>query len=201
MNMFMLLTLSMMALMSFAAFAFAEESEKLKKATFAGGCFWCMEKPFDEIEGVISTTSGYTGGHTENPSYEQVSAGVTGHAESIQVVYDPDQVSYEELLDVFWHNIDPVAVDKQFCDTGKQYRSAIFYHNEAQKTLAEASKQELIDSGKFDHIATEITEASTFYPAEEYHQNYYKKNPIRYKTYRYLCGRDARLKEVWGNDK
>jgi peptide-methionine (S)-S-oxide reductase len=172
---------------------------KLKIATFAGGCFWCMEPPFDKVEGVTATTSGYTGGHTVNPTYEQVSSGFTGHAESIQIAYDPAKVSYEKLLDVYWHNIDPLARNRQFCDAGEQYRSAIFYHDEEQKRLAEASKQALEKSGRFKQpIATQIVPAGPFYPAEEYHQDYYKKNPIRYKFYRYNCGRDQRLEELWG---
>ena len=168
-------------------------------AIFAGGCFWCMEHPFDELPGVISTTSGYTGGQTENPTYEQVSAGGTGHVEAELVRYDPDKISYGKLLDVFWHNIDPMAIDRQFCDVGTQYRSAIFTGNEQQRKLAEASKQKLQASGRFKQpIATEIVDASTFYPAEEYHQDYYKKNPVQYKFYRFNCGRDQRLREVWG---
>ncbi len=173
--------------------------EKIKNATFAGGCFWCMEPPFDKVDGVISTISGYTGGRTENPTYEEVSSGTTGHAESLQVTYDSTRVSYEKLLEVFWHNIDPLVRDRQFCDVGEQYRSAIYYHDEDQKRLAEASKKELEKSGRFkEPIATQIVAATTFYPAEEYHQDYYKKNPIRYKFYRYNCGRDQRLKELWG---
>ncbi len=167
------------------------------KATFAGGCFWCMEPPFDELDGVISTTSGYTGGTLANPTYEQVSSGRTGHAEAVEMVYDPSKVSYEKLLEVFWRNIDPTTPDRQFCDVGSQYRSAIFYHDEEQKRLAEASKAEVAKRlGK--PVVTEIVAASTFYPAEEYHQDYYEKNPIRYKFYRYNCGRDRRLEELWG---
>ena len=171
-----------------------------KIATFAGGCFWCMEPPFDKVEGVLSTTSGYTGGHKVKPTYEEVSSGTTGHAESLQVVYDPSKVSYEKLLEVFWHNIDPEAKDRQFCDVGQQYRSAIFYHDEDQKQKALASKKELEASGRLKSpIATQIVPATTFYPAEEYHQDYYLKNPIRYKFYRFNCGRDQRLKEIWGS--
>ncbi|HEV8582971.1 MAG TPA: peptide-methionine (S)-S-oxide reductase MsrA [Thermoanaerobaculia bacterium] len=166
-------------------------------ATFAGGCFWCMEHPFDQLPGVISVTSGYTGGHKKNPSYEEVSSGGTGHAESVDVVYDPSKIAYEKLLDVYWHNIDPLAKDRQFCDVGTQYRSAIFYHDETQKRLAEASKAEVQKRFK-QPIATEIVQASPFYPAEEYHQDYYKKNPIRYNFYRTGCGRDRRLEELWG---
>ncbi|MBJ6726470.1 peptide-methionine (S)-S-oxide reductase MsrA [Geomesophilobacter sediminis] len=170
-----------------------------EKATFAGGCFWCMEHPFDELPGVVSVTSGYTGGTRKNPTYEEVSAGGTGHAESVQVVYDPSRISYQKLLDVYWHNIDPTVKDRQFCDVGHQYRSAIFYHNEEQRRLAEQSKRALEQHKPFaGPIQTEIVPASTFYPAEEYHQHYYKKNPIRYKFYRTNCGRDRRLKELWG---
>lgn len=172
----------------------------MAKATFAGGCFWCMEPPYDELDGVISTISGYIGGTKKNPTYEQVSAGSTGHAEAIQITYDPKKISYEKLLEVFWRNIDPLTSDAQFCDSGSQYRSAIFYHDETQKTLAEASKKSLQDRFK-QPIVTEIVRASEFYPAEDYHQDYYKKNPIRYKVYRYGCGRDQRLQELWGAKK
>ncbi len=174
-------------------------NEATKIATFAGGCFWCMEPPFDRLDGVISTVSGYTGGRTVDPTYEEVSSGTTGHAESLQVTYDPSKLGYEKLLDVFWHNIDPLARDRQFCDIGEQYRSAIFYHDDDQKKLAEASKRALEQPGQFQQpIATQIVAAGPFYPAEEYHQDYYRKNPIRYKLYRYNCGRDQRLKELWG---
>ena len=172
--------------------------EKLALATFAGGCFWCMEAPFDAIDGVISTTSGYTGGEVVNPSYEQVSAGGTGHAESVQVLFDPAKVSYQQLLQVFWHNVDPTVSYGQFCDYGNQYRTAIFYHDEEQRRLAEASKKELLDSGKLERIYTEIVAAGPFYPAEEYHQDFYRKNPDRYHSYRLGCGRDKRLRELWG---
>jgi len=169
------------------------------KATFAGGCFWCMEPPYDKLDGVISTTSGYTGGKKTNPTYAEVSAGGTGHAEAVQVVYDPKKVSYEKLLDVFWHNVDPTQNDGQFCDHGNQYRTAIFVHDDAQKAAAEASKAALAKSKPFKgDLVTEIVPASTFYPAEDYHQDYYMKNPVRYKFYRNGCGRDARLKELWG---
>ncbi len=168
-------------------------------ATFAGGCFWCMESPFDKLQGVISTTSGYTGGHTKNPTYKQTSSGSTGHTEAVQIVYDPEQVNYEKLLDVFWHNIDPTTPNQQFCDRGNQYRSEIFYHDDEQKRLAEASKSALEKNKLFKApIVTQITQASTFYAAEDYHQDYYKKNPLRYQYYRYGCGRDARLEELWG---
>ena len=174
-------------------------SGKTETAIFAGGCFWCMEPPFDELDGVISTTSGYTGGTRNNPTYEQVSSGATGHTEAVKVVYDPAKVDYEKLLDVFWHNIDPVSIDGQFCDRGNQYRSGIFFSNDSQKQLAEASKKKWQESGKFSQpITTEITAASTYYPAEGYHQDYYVKNPARYKFYRYNCGRDNRLETLWG---
>ncbi len=173
------------------------EAANLAKATFAGGCFWCMEKPFDELPGVVSTTSGYTGGQTVKPSYRQVSSGKTGHAESVQVVYDPAQVNYEKLLDVFWRNVDPLDAGGQFCDRGTQYRTNIFVHDEQQQTLAKQSKAALEKSG-VQPIATEIVSAGEFYPAEDYHQNYYKTNPLKYRFYRFSCGRDQRLTEVWG---
>ncbi len=169
-------------------------------ATFAGGCFWCMEPPFDAEPGVVETIVGYTGGRVENPTYEHVSAGETGHAECIQIVYDPAIVRYERLLEIFWRNIDPLDPDGQFCDRGSQYRAAIFYHNEEQKKLAEASKKQVEESHRLTgQVVTEISTALAFYPAEDYHQDYYKKNPLRYKLYRYGCGRDKRLAEVWKN--
>ncbi len=172
---------------------------KTAKATFAGGCFWCMEAPYDKLPGVISTTSGYIGGTVKNPTYEQVSSGRTGHTEAVQVVYDPTKVTYEKLLQVFWVNIDPTVKNAQFCDHGTQYRSGIFYHDEDQRKLAQASKAALDKSKPFkEPIVTEITQASEFYAAEDYHQNYYQVNPVRYKLYRNGCGRDARLKELWG---
>jgi len=175
------------------------QAKNLAKATFAGGCFWCMEAPFDELAGVISTTSGYSGGQQLNPTYEEVSSGGTGHAEAVQIVYDSTQITYAQLLEVFWHNIDPLAANRQFCDAGSQYRSAIFYHNEEQRRLAEASKQKLEQPKRFDRpIVTEIVPAAMFYRAEEYHQDFYKKNPFRYKSYRAACGRDRRLRELWG---
>ena len=177
----------------------AEVPQGYAVATFAGGCFWCMEPPYDELEGVVSTTSGYIGGHKANPTYREVSDGITGHAEAVRVVYDPSRIDYERLLEVFWKNIDPLTLDAQFCDVGTQYRTAIFYHDEAQRRAAEKSKQALEDSGRFESpIVTEITAAKTFYPAEEYHQDYYLKNPLRYKFYRFSCGRDDRLEELWG---
>jgi peptide-methionine (S)-S-oxide reductase len=179
----------------------ARTATQYAEAIFAGGCFWCMEPPFDKIDGVISTTSGYTGGKKRNPTYEEVSSGSTGHAESIRVIYDPAKVSYQKLLEVFWHNIDPLARNRQFCDIGNQYRSAIFYHNEEQHRLAEALKAELEASGRFkEPIVTQIVPAGEFWPAEEYHQDYYKKNPVRYHYYRWRCGRDERLEELWGKD-
>ena len=175
-------------------------AEVLAQATFAGGCFWCMEKPFDQLEGVISTTSGYTGGDIPDPSYQRVSSGTTGHAEAVQVTYDPAKVSYEQLLAVFWRNIDPVDAEGQFCDRGTQYRTSIFYHTEAQRRLAEASKQALQASGQLQEpIETDIVVAPAFYPAEDYHQDYYLKSPLQYKFYRLACGRDRRLAELWGN--
>jgi len=168
-------------------------------ATFGGGCFWCLEACFELLPGVKSVTSGYAGGQTENPTYQQVCSETTGHAEVVQVVYDPAKVTYEKLLDVFWHNIDPTVKDRQFCDIGSQYRSGIFAHDAEQRRLAEASKAGLERTKPFQGaIVTEITNAGTFYPAEEYHQDYYKKNPIRYQYYRTACGRDARIKQLWG---
>ncbi|NIS63040.1 MAG: peptide-methionine (S)-S-oxide reductase MsrA [Proteobacteria bacterium] len=178
-----------------------EPGGKLEKATFAGGCFWCMEPPFDKLDGVISTTVGYAGGKEKNPTYKEVSSGGTGHAESVEIVYDPSRITYVRLLDVFWRNIDPTQVDGQFVDTGRQYRTAIFYHTEEQRRLAAASKRQLEDSGRFEKkIVTEIVPAGEFYRAEGYHQDYYKKNPLRYKFYRYGSGRDQFLKKVWGED-
>ncbi len=170
------------------------------KAIFAGGCFWCMEPPFDKLPGVISTTSGYVGGQKKNPTYEEVSAGTTGHTEAVQVVYDPSKVSYQKLLEVFWRNIDPTAKNRQFCDVGTQYRSGIFYLDQEQKRLAEESRAALQKSKPFkDPIVTEITPAAEFWPAEEYHQDYYLKNRLRYAYYRAGCGRDARLQQLWGS--
>jgi peptide-methionine (S)-S-oxide reductase len=169
-------------------------------AVFAGGCFWCMEAPFDKLPGVLSVTSGYSGGQVKNPTYEQVSAGGTGHAEAVQVVFDPSKISYTRLLDVFWRNIDPTVTDRQFCDAGSQYRSAIFYHGEEQRRAALLSKAALEKTKPFKGaVVTEIITAGEFYPAEEYHQHYYKKNPLRYRYYRNGCGRDRRLKELWGS--
>ncbi|MBD1874246.1 peptide-methionine (S)-S-oxide reductase MsrA [Nodosilinea sp. FACHB-131] len=178
----------------------AVEDPNLATATFAGGCFWCMEGPFDQLEGVISTTSGYTGGTKVNPTYSEVSAGSTGHVEAVQIVYDPTKVSYETLLQVFWGNVDPVDSRGQFCDKGSQYQAKIFAHDSEQQALAEQSKQVLSAGSKFRKtpIVTSIEPAQTFYPAEDYHQDYYLKHPLRYKYYRTACGRDQRLAEVWG---
>jgi len=168
-------------------------------AVFAGGCFWCMEPPFDRLKGVLSTTSGYTDGHVENPTYKQVCSGTTGHTEAVRVTYDPDIITYEKLLDTFWRNIDPTDATGQFCDKGTQYRTAIFYRNDVQKQLAQQSKTTLEQSGRFNTpLATRLARASVFYPAEKYHQDYYLKNPSHYKTYRYHCGRDRRLEALWG---
>ncbi|MGQ0793967.1 MAG: peptide-methionine (S)-S-oxide reductase MsrA [Deltaproteobacteria bacterium] len=173
----------------------------MEKATFAGGCFWCMQPPFDGIEGVLSTAVGYIGGPKPSPTYEEVCSGRTGHAEAIEVVFDPEKVSYETLLDVFWKNIDPTTLNAQFFDAGTQYRTAIFYHSEEQKRLAEASKEALDKSGKFKNpIVTEISAAGEFYKAEEYHQRYYQKSPVRYKSYSYGSGRASYLERTWGKE-
>ena len=169
------------------------------KATFAGGCFWCVEEAFEKVPGVISAVSGYTDGHIDNPSYKQVTSGRTGHTEAVEVIFDPAQVTYEQLLDVFWRNVDPTVVDRQFCDVGNQYRTGIFVHDDEQKRLAEASRKALEESKPFaGPIVTPIAVASTFYPAEDYHQDYYKHNPLRYKFYKWNCGRAQRLEELWG---
>lgn len=171
----------------------------LEKATFAGGCFWCMQPFFDRLKGVKQTLVGYTGGHSENPTYEEVSSGTTGHAEAIEVIYDPKEVSYEKIINIYWHNIDPTTVDSQFADHGTQYRSAVFYHNEEQKRIAQETKKQLAASGRFDKpIATEIVPATVFYPAEDYHQQYYKKSSFRYKMYHDASGREQFLDKVWG---
>lgn len=169
------------------------------KAYFAGGCFWCMEEAFEKVEGVLAVVSGYMGGIAPNPTYEQVSAGQTGHAESIEVTYDPTKVTYQKLLDAFWHNIDPVTPNAQFCDHGNQYRSAVFYSTDEEKQLSENSKRTIEQSKRFPAaIVTQLVKASTFYPAEDYHQDYYKKNPLRYKYYKFSCGRAQRLEALWG---
>lgn len=176
----------------------ASDTNSLAKATFAGGCFWCMEPPFDGLEGVVATLAGYSGGHKENPTYEEVCTGATGHTEALQVIYDPHKVSYCELLDVFWRNINPADAEGQFVDRGSQYRPAIFYHDEEQKLQAEQSRNKLDNSGRFSSpIATEIVKLEIFYPAEEYHQGYYQKCPLRYKSYRYSSGRDQFLNKIW----
>lgn len=170
-------------------------------ATFAGGCFWCLEGPYDKLPGVLATTSGYIGGDVVNPTYEQVSSGRTGHAEAVEIRYDPALVSYTELLSIFWRNIDPTTPDRQFCDHGSQYRPAIFYHDETQRLVARASLEDIVRTKPFKaEIKTELTAATQFFPAEDHHQDYYLKNPLRYKFYRYNCGRDQRLKQLWGND-
>jgi len=200
-----LLAACLATIVSFAADAAPATGSPLpaanEVATFAGGCFWCMEPPFKKLPGVVSVTSGYTGGTLPNPTYRQVSAGNTGHAESIEVIYDPSQISYEKLLDVYWHNIDPTTPKQQFCDSGDQYRTAIFYHDEKQKKLAEASRDALQKSDVLHgaKIFTEITPASTFYAAEEFHQEYYRKEAIRYEIYRHGCGRDQRLQQLYGS--
>lgn len=188
----------LLALVIFGKSKEAKASTEL--ATFAGGCFWCMEAPFDSIKGVKSVTVGYTGGKTPDPTYKDVSTGNTGHAEVVQIAFDPKVVSYAKLLEVFWRQIDPLRLNAQFCDQGSPYRSGVFYENDEQRKLAEASKEALNKLPKFKgKIVTEITQASKFYPAEDYHQQYYKKNPLRYKYYRHSCGRDQRLEEIWGS--
>ena len=194
-----LLGLSILWITGLLSPAGAAENPNLAKAVFAGGCFWCMEETFEKIPGVTSVTSGYMGGRVEHPSYEQVSAGGTGHAEAVEVQYDPQKVGYAKLLDAFWHNVDPVTANAQFCDHGSQYRAVIFYQTEEEKRLAEESKRALEQSKRFSNsIVTEVVKAAPFYPAEDYHQDYYKKNPIRYKFYKYSCGRAQRLEELWG---
>lgn len=174
----------------------------LEKAVLAGGCFWCMEEAFEGVEGVVSVTSGYIGGTKANPSYEEVSSGSTGHAEAVEILFDPAMTTYPKLLEVFWRNIDPTTPDRQFCDRGSQYRSAIFTLTELQQRQAEESKRAVEQTKPFrEPIATQIVPATTFYPAEDYHQDFYKRNPIRYKFYKYNCGRVQRLEEVWGKSK
>ncbi|MGI9215612.1 MAG: peptide-methionine (S)-S-oxide reductase MsrA [Hydrogenophaga sp.] len=167
-------------------------------AVFAGGCFWCIEKDFEQLPGVIEVVSGYTAGQTAQPTYEQVSRGGTGHAEAVRVVYDPARLTYAQLVDYFWRHIDPTVKDRQFCDVGSQYRSGIYWQNEAEKKVVEASREALLKSGRFPAIHTELAAASTFWPAEDYHQDYYKKNPVRYTYYRAGCGRDLRVEQLWG---
>jgi len=186
-----------LAAIGFASLAPTAARAATETAIFAGGCFWCMVPPFEELPGVITVTSGYTGGTKPNPTYEEVSAGGTGHAESVEVLYDPAKVGYERLLDVYWHNIDPTVSDRQFCDVGNQYRSAIFVKDGAQRKAAESSR-DAVQKKLGVPVKTQIVDASTFYAAEDYHQDYYKKNPVRYRYYRWGCGRDARLAEIWG---
>ncbi len=182
-----------------AATGSAGHAAEQAKAVFAGGCFWCMEEVFEKVEGVVSVTSGYMGGQKTNPTYEEVSAGGTGHAESVEVVYDPAKVSYQKLLDHFWKNVDPLTPNAQFCDHGTQYRAVIFYGNDEEKRQAEASRQAVEQSKRFtEPIVTQIVSAAKFYPAEDYHQDFYKKNPARYKFYKYTCGRAQRLEQLWG---
>jgi peptide-methionine (S)-S-oxide reductase len=176
----------------------AAAQDKTAKAIFAGGCFWCVEADFDKVPGVISTTSGYIGGTVKNPTYQQVSGGTTGHAEAVEVVYDPGKVTYAKLLDTFWRNIDPLAKDKQFCDSGNEYRSAIFYLDDEQKKLAEETKKAVEAKFAPKQVYTQIVKATEFYKAEDYHQDFYKKNESRYKFYRWNCGRDQRLEQLWG---
>jgi peptide-methionine (S)-S-oxide reductase len=188
------------SLMAFAGAASAQSGapEPRAVATFAGGCFWCVEADFDKVEGVISTTSGYIGGQTPNPTYNQVITGTTGHTEAVEIVYDPSKVTFAKLLDVFWRNHDPLAKNRQFCDSGEQYRAGIFYHDDEQKRLAEETKKSVQMRFAPRIVHTEVTKATTFYKAEEYHQDYYKKNPLRYNLYRFNCGRDQRLQDLWG---
>lgn len=192
--------ISLVGLMMLAHPSFSVAAQQ-ETATFAGGCFWCMEPLYEKLPGVISVVSGYTGGTKSNPTYEEVSAGGTGHLEAVLITYDPGKISYDHLLDIFWRNIDPTDGKGQFCDVGDQYRAAIFYHGQAQKKAAEASKRTLERTRTFkEPVVTEIRPAARFFPAEEYHQDYYRKNPLRYKFYRQRCGRDHRLQQLWGKD-
>lgn len=198
---FLSLSLCAAVALSVATSLQAEENSDsdTREAIFAGGCFWCMEEAFDPVDGVVSTTSGFSGGNVENPSYKEVVEGDTGHAEVVRIEYDPEQVSYVELLHVFWRNIDPFAEDRQFCDEGDSYRSAIFYRNEEERDLAAATRDELAE--RFDsQIATQIAPFEAFYPAEEYHQDFYQKNPVRYRYYKAACGRQERLEEIWDDE-
>jgi peptide-methionine (S)-S-oxide reductase len=174
------------------------DGKPMAYALFAGGCFWCIEADFEKLAGVLEVESGYTAGQTPQPTYEQVTSGQTGHTEAVRVLYDPSQVSYAQLVDYFWRHIDPTVKDQQFCDVGPQYRSGIYWQNEAERTVAEASRDALIKSGRFSTIHTEVAPSSAFYLAEDYHQDYYKKNELRYNYYRLSCGRDARVKKLWG---
>ena len=170
-------------------------------AIFAGGCFWCVEQDFEKLPGVFEVESGYTAGWTQNPSYRSVSLGNTGHAEAVKVYYDPEKISYGQLVEYFWRHIDPTVKDRQFCDTGTAYRSGIYWQSEAERKVAEASRDALLASGRFKNVYTELAPATTFWRAEEYHQDYYKKNPLRYGYYRTVCGRDARVAEIWGEKR
>jgi peptide methionine sulfoxide reductase msrA/msrB len=182
--------------------AMTDSAPQTQKATFAGGCFWCMQPPFEQLKGVVSVKAGYTGGKKENPSYEEVSSGSTGHAEAVEVIFDPSKISYNELLDTFWQNVDPTAVNAQFADHGTQYRTAIFYHSEEQKKEAEASRDRLSKSGKFHRpIVTQIVPATPFYYAEDYHQDYAKKNPLHYNAYKVGSGRESFIERTWGKKK
>ena len=180
------------------ALAQTAPAQRSEVATFAGGCFWCVESDFDKVDGVLSTVSGFMGGRTANPTYKQVSAGGTGHAEAVEIVYDPAKVTYAKLLDVFWRNIDPLVKDRQFCDSGDMYRTGIYFLDDEQKKLAEESKVKVVAKFAPRMVFTEIVKADTFYKAEEYHQDYYKKNEARYNFYRWNCGRDQRLEQLWG---
>jgi peptide-methionine (S)-S-oxide reductase len=195
------LTMALLAAGSLFGCAVSAESipvpPGMATAIFAGGCFWCVEQDFEKLPGVIEAESGYIGGSTPYPTYEQVAHGETGHTEAVRVIYDPRKVGYPQLLDHFWRHIDPTVKDRQFCDKGNQYRSGIYYQNDAERKLAEASRDELLKSGRFARIETEIAPAWKFWPAEGYHQDYYKKNPVRYSFYRYACGRDARVELLW----
>jgi len=196
--MIILISTGMVALQSLPGQAV--DSASPSKAYFAGGCFWCMEEAFEKVDGVTAVISGYMGGTVKNPTYEEVSSGHTGHAESVEVLYDPSKVSYAQLLEAFWRNVDPITANAQFCDHGNQYRAAIFYLNDEQKQSAEESKRALEQSKRFkEPIVTQLTMATEFYPAEEYHQDFYKKNPVRYKFYKYSCGRAQRLETLWGS--
>ena len=201
----MLLSVAALAVAACNSPASAEKADPLAvpsgaaTAIFAGGCFWCTESDFEKLPGVISAESGYTAGQTVNPSYEQVSAGGTGHTEAVRVVYDPAKVSYPQLVEYFWRTIDPTVKDRQFCDSGTQYRSGIYFQSETERKAAEESRSALLKEGKVKQVYTEIQMAKVFYPAEEYHQDYYKKNPVRYAYYRRGCGRDARLEQIWGS--
>jgi methionine-S-sulfoxide reductase len=194
-----LITVALLLATSALNYSIAQADTDKATATLAGGCFWCIESDFEKLDGVIKVVSGYTGGHVDNPSYKQVSAGKTGHIESVIITYDPARLEYKQILDYFFHHIDPTNDKGQFCDIGPQYRPAIFYQDETQQKIAEQSLQEIAQNKPFkDPVKVELLKASNFYPAEEYHQDYYRKNPIRYKYYRYSCGRDDRVEELWG---